>query len=99
VLIEEAARIADRLDRLDAVLRGDEETWIRLAGDLEDGEVRVVVDGALAEARQQATALKGIIAELRQAGASRQAAPQRGRSTVDDLARRRADRLAASAGL
>lgn len=68
VLLEEACRIADRLDRLDALLSGDSGSWVRLVEDKGDPERQiVVVDRALAEARQQAVALKQLIAELRAA--------------------------------
>jgi hypothetical protein len=65
VLAEEACRIADRLDRLDALLRGDVDAWAYI--DYPDnGPVRLVVNSALAESRQQAAVLKTICAELRQ---------------------------------
>lgn len=66
VLIEEAARIADRLDVLDRVLTtgGD---WLNFEPVLPDGSiVRVVVTNVLAEARQQQATLKQLLAELRQ---------------------------------
>lgn len=69
VLLQEACRIADRLDRLDAMLEG-RESWVRLRSrDDEQTEFVVIVDGMLAEARQQASALKAIVAELRAATA------------------------------
>jgi hypothetical protein len=65
-LAVEAARIADRLDKLESVLSGDADTWCRIRvprGD--DAEtVTVVVDGALSEARQQANVLRQIVAGL-----------------------------------
>ncbi|TWJ23118.1 hypothetical protein [Micromonospora endolithica] len=76
VLLEEACRAADRLDVLDRILRGDEDAWMRLHTANEDGSiVKVVLNNALAEARQQQVALKALVAELRtsQGGA---AAPQ-----------------------
>lgn len=67
VLLEESCRIADRLDRIDAMLNGRED-WIRLrARNDEATEYVVIVDALLAEGRQQATALRGLIAELRTA--------------------------------
>lgn len=66
VLIEEACRIADRLDRLDAQLRGDEDAWLKFVVNDDGSEVTVVIDRALSEARQQAVALKQLFAELRQ---------------------------------
>lgn len=62
VLLLEACRIADRLDRLDVQLRDGSE-WLRVR-QVEGGDAVVVVDRALAEARQQATALKVLVAEL-----------------------------------
>lgn len=70
VLLDEACRIVDRLDRLDAVLAGRAD-WLRVE-DRSFGEnvkVTVTVDGVLAEARQQVNALRGIVTELRTAGA------------------------------
>lgn len=67
VLLLEACRIADRLSRLDRQLDG--EDWLRFRINEDGDEIRVIVDGVLAEARQQATALKSIVAELRQATA------------------------------
>ena len=68
VLLHEACRTADRLDRLDLMLanRGD---WIEATVlDLGNSQhIRVTVDGMLSEARQQALALRSIVGELRQA--------------------------------
>ncbi|GGM64173.1 hypothetical protein GCM10012275_38390 [Longimycelium tulufanense] len=65
-LLREACRIADRLDRLHAQLDGRD--WLQLENAGEDGgPVTVVVDRALAEARQQAAVLKQLVAELRAA--------------------------------
>lgn len=100
VLIAEACRIADRLDRLDALLRADEDTWARLQvpdNAADTGEVRLVVNAALGEARQQALALKGLAAELRAAKATARPAGKEG-SVLDQLAARRAARRANAAG-
>lgn len=69
VVLEEACRVADRLDRLDALLSGRDD-WLRLRAE-EFGsdrvlEVRVVVDNLLGEARQQEAVLRGLVSELRQ---------------------------------
>jgi hypothetical protein len=64
VLVEEICRLADRLDRLDGILGGRDRAWLSL--ELDDaGEVTVVVDKVLSEARQQQMAFKGLLAELR----------------------------------
>ncbi len=78
VLLEEACRLADRLDRLDRLLERRGEQWARTH--VEDGvgdDVRivVVVDALLSEARQHATALRGLVGELRQALAAGRKTP------------------------
>lgn len=65
LLVDEAARMADRLDRLDAALRRRGE-WLRQELD-DGGTVIVQVDGVLAEARQQAATLKALVGEIRAA--------------------------------
>lgn len=98
VLIEEACRLADRLDRLDAVLAGDQMTWMELRG-TEDGPTVIVVDAVLSQARMHATTLRGIVTELRQsAGANAGAPASQGASFLDQLAARRAQRLTNPAG-
>ena len=83
-LLVEACRIADRLDRLDAMLDGRED-WIQLRPRTDDGtEVTVIVDQLLSEARQQATALRGLVAELRAATPAAKRAPGRP-ATVPDV--------------
>lgn len=83
VLLEEACRIADRLDRLDAQL-GQSIASMEPLGDI------------LQEARLQAGALKGLVSELRQAGATA-AAPTSATAKRDELAERRRARLASAA--
>lgn len=64
VLLEESCRIADRLDRLDALLAGDLDAWVRVL-DGRDGEgVELVIDSALGEARQQALALRQLLGSI-----------------------------------
>lgn len=93
VLLLEACRIVDRLAQLDRQLRG--EDWLRFRAKDEDGtEVIVYVDRVLAEAREQATALKGIVAELRQTGGKAKAETAKKAGGVlagltDELAKRR----------
>jgi hypothetical protein len=93
----EACRIADRLDKLDRLLRGDAQDWLEIVetrGNPERQEL--VINAPLAESRQQATALKQIVAELRQSGGVSQAG--QGGSILDQLAAKRAQRLANPAG-
>lgn len=75
VLLEEACRTTDRLEKLDEKLRGDADSWAHLrtrAESLhvdEDGDksvtIDLVVDGALTEARQQQNILKQLLAAMR----------------------------------
>lgn len=100
VLLEEACRIADRLDTLDDFLDGRRDSWMKFHARNEDGSiVEVVVDKALGEARQQATALKQLIAELRAAGGAAKPAPTTGKvAGVADLATFAATRSAKATG-
>ena len=76
VLAEEACRLADRCDKLDRILRGDTAEWLKFRlRDVDSDEIVLTVDRVLAEARQQAIALKLILAELRQSRAARTAPP------------------------
>lgn len=91
--------MADRLDRLDRVLAGDvpELVSVHLG---EDGTVSLAVDSAMAEARLCATALKGLIAELRQAGqkGSVSSGKERPPDGVSDLTERINARRGSAAG-
>lgn len=68
VLLEEACRVADRLDRIDGILAARRD-WIRISTlDLgENVKVRITLDGVLAEARQQQLALRALVAEVQSA--------------------------------
>jgi hypothetical protein len=80
VMIVEAGRIADRLQKLDALITGRQTLWATLCFGRDD-VVEVRVDNALPEARQQATVLRQLLAEIqRQRGQSRSA------PSDDDLA-------------
>lgn len=97
VLLEEACRIADRLDRLDAILDGRED-WLKLDVGDDGSQVRVSVDGVLAEARQQATTLRGLVAELRAALPKATPTPKANGGGLSDLSARIAARRGASTG-
>lgn len=88
VLLEEACRIADRLDLLNSMLRS-------LSGDVKaDVEQFADISGLLAESRSQSSALKVLLAEIRQG----QTGPAPAKETpaggvgVHDLTRRIAER-------
>lgn len=66
VMIIEAARIKDRLDKFDRLLSGDEDRWLRLVPSRGDVEVlEVKADSALQESRQLAVVLRQMLAEIR----------------------------------
>jgi hypothetical protein len=62
VMVTEAGRIADRLDKLAAVLAGERSSWLSLK--LGNQVTEIKVDNALGEARHQATTLRGLLAEI-----------------------------------
>ncbi|MEU3281786.1 hypothetical protein [Streptomyces antibioticus] len=95
VLLEEACRIADRLDVLDHIIR----RWNEPSGDDEGGSGDI--SGLLAESRQQSTALRGLVAEIRQGQkgvAAPVAAPTAGGTGVSDLSARIAERRKKTSG-
>jgi len=63
VMVVEAARIADRLEKLAALLSGERSVWLSLRAG-RDGQLDVKVDNALSEARHQATTLRGLLYEI-----------------------------------
>lgn len=67
VLLEEACRLADRLDDLDRLLRAASDGF-EADSEESDGREGALgrMTGLLAEARAQQVALKGLLAELRQ---------------------------------
>lgn len=103
VLLQEACRIADRLDRLNDHLDG--RGWLTFQAGDDLTEVTVVVDRVLSEARQHAGTLKQLVAELRQS-AKRPAAntpgapgaPSKGAGGIADLTARISARRGAPAG-
>lgn len=61
-LIQQAGVIANYLERLAALLSGDEDTWLQL--ELPPKVVEVVVNKPLQEYRQQSTVLRQLLAEI-----------------------------------
>lgn len=64
-LIQEAARTKDRLDQLDAILRGDVEMWAQLVDGRSGKVLEVRVDSVMQEARQLTTVFRQTLAEIR----------------------------------
>lgn len=78
VQLLEACRGKDRLDKLDAVLRGDAPTWMRLTYRLrsEDNEYDLHIDDALTKANATANQMKQLLAALRLPDAATGKRPQ-----------------------
>lgn len=78
VQLIEACRAKDRLDKLDAVLRGDVDTWAHLALDVNSGgevyELRIT--NALVQANATANLMKQLLAALRLPDAATGKKPQ-----------------------
>lgn len=100
LLLDETCRMADRLDRLDASLE-NKNTWLRFEA-ADGGSVVVVVDGVLAEYRQQVATLRSLVAEIRAVlpKASGKPAPESAPKGggLADLTSRIADRRKSTAG-
>lgn len=93
-LVHEAGRLLDRLDRLHALLAGREEAWVTVFQG-EEGEVTLIIDKILAEARQYTLAYTQVFERLRQAGAVSKAEPEPEEGGLfDELARKREEREA-----
>lgn len=94
VLLAEACRIADRLERLDRMLRGDVDTWMSFELDEGSGEMVLRISGALSESRQQVNVLRQVLAQVMS-----EAPDSTGEvSLSDELERRRRERSAGTAG-
>lgn len=65
VQLLEACRAKDRLDKLDAVLRGDVDTWVEIMFDRDGTAVRLNVAPALSKANDTANLMKQLLAALR----------------------------------
>jgi hypothetical protein len=98
VLLEEACRTADRLDWLNSILQRACSPVKADDGD-DEGE-SPAIGPLLAEARQQQTALRGLVAEIRQAskGSVPAAVPKAGGAGVSDLSARIAKRRGQASG-
>lgn len=98
VLLGEACRTADRLERLAAALASGKTLWFEL-GEAADGAeelgVPIVVNGMIGEARQLQGALRQTLSSLGVVGVDSVAVEVK-RNPLDEIAARRAARLAAA---
>lgn len=75
--LTEACRQKDRCDKLDALLRGDVDTWATLVPIDETGtELRLQIAGALSKANETANTMKQLLAALRLPDAATGKRPQ-----------------------
>lgn len=65
VQLEEACRAKDRLDKLDEVLRGETDVWMRLTHRLKTEDYELQIDDALKQANATANLMKQLLAALR----------------------------------
>lgn len=66
VLVLQACRVVDRLDRLEAAIRS-RKTWVNIAEQVDYGKVvkiQVQIDSVLAESRQQLSTLTQLLHKL-----------------------------------
>lgn len=83
VLLDEVCRMADRLDRMQSILKGDRQAWLHFLHDALESvgddwpddvpEVKVNISAIAVEARQTAIAIKQLVGEIRQATGKKQA--------------------------
>jgi hypothetical protein len=70
-MVHELCRLADSLDKLDAILGARATEWAKIVDGV-DGEVTLEVNGLLGERRQHALAFTSLYKELRTAGIKEQ---------------------------
>ena len=85
LLLEEACRIADRLEQLNQLLQGDETLWAFVSRGRGRARIEVHVDGALVEARQQAIALRQVVSSLPMKGGGGSGGGDASDGWIDDL--------------
>lgn len=98
VLLTEACRTVDRLERLSAALSSRSTLWFEL-GDIDQATelgIPIVVNGMIGEARQLQSALRQTLNALKVVEVT--AAEKEKKSPLDELAARRRDRLKAQGG-
>lgn len=69
MLIRQASRVADRLEAIDALLKGDADAWLTVSLPRSDAKrgrvmVEVQVDGLVKEERAQSVLFRSLIADI-----------------------------------
>lgn len=96
-LLLEACRMADGLDKLDAILGGRKREWVKILPD-DMGEVTLIVDGLLTERRQQQVAFAQLVDKMRAAGLEETAVTKKD-EPVDELTRLRQEKAKREAAI
>ncbi|WP_169840382.1 hypothetical protein [Corynebacterium sphenisci] len=98
VLLGEACRTADRLERMAGALASGKQMWFELGEeDPDTGGIPIVVNGLLGEARQAQGQLRQTLGQLGVVSVEATGADEPA-SVLDQLQAKRAARLAAAAG-
>lgn len=92
VLAAEAARLADRMEKCDAILRGDTDTWMKLYLPESDDEIVIRIDSAATLSLKLASEYRQITRQLDDQGAA--AAQPKEASLADQVAAAREARKA-----
>jgi hypothetical protein len=90
LLLGEACRTIDIIERLTAATRSDYCEWLRLSEEVEELanggiEVRLVINPLLGELRQQRMALKQLVAQLKLGVAKDKSAGERTKSAFEQI--------------
>lgn len=64
VLLDEACRLIDRLDRFDELLAGDRESWASVKWPYEGEPAELIVNSVLSEARAHTAELRQVLKAL-----------------------------------
>jgi hypothetical protein len=94
VVLLEACRAKDRLDKLDLILRGEVDTWARLVHRVQTEDYELRIDDALAKANATAANLRQLLPLIPVVAAKKPEAS----NVADQIAARRAARESAAAG-
>lgn len=76
VLLEEACRIVDRLDRFDALISGDMTAWLSIDWPFKDSPAALVINSVVGEARSSAAELRQIVKQLALPASEAEAKPK-----------------------
>lgn len=90
----EATRIKARLDELAKQIDGDPSAWLKIQERLGGDVAEVLIDKPLAEARQQATTLAGIVRALDGTAPAEAGGKAPSADPGDEFSKRRAEKLA-----